>query len=121
LLLESGTVDAEEVRVTRLDPGALIRSWVHSHEEDTPDHTVYRPESFPFPPSRGRRGFDLGPDGTMIQVGPGPTDRTSVHPGRWQVEEDETLTLYPRGADTPQRIGKIEALSEDKLVLRKPS
>ena len=105
--------------MSRIDPTALEQNWVHSHEEDSPDQAVYRPETFAFLPSRGRGGFDLNPDGTMTQFGPGPTDRTVTRPGRWEVGEDGQLALYPDDSDTPSRVMRITSLSPDKLVLEK--
>jgi hypothetical protein len=104
-----------------IDPSAVAQSWVHSHEEDTAEQAVYRPDSFAFPPSRGRGGFDLNPDGTMIQFGPGPTDRTSTHAGQWEVRDDGRLVLYQEGSGTPSRVMKIASLTADKLVLKKGS
>jgi hypothetical protein len=107
--------------MAEVDPRLLAGGWVHSHEEDTPGHAVYRPDGYAFPPSRGRGGFDLSADGTMVQLGPGPTDRTELRPGRWELEEGGALALYPEGSDTPQRVGTVADLSADKLVLRKDS
>jgi len=98
---------------------ALARTWVHSHEEDSPGRAVYRPESFAFPPSRGRGGFDLNHDGTMTEFGPGPTDQTATRPGRWEVADDGSLALYPAGAEAPARVMKIASVSPDKLVIDK--
>jgi len=39
------------------------RCWVHSHEEDSDEEMVFRPAAYEFPPSRGRRSFELKPDG----------------------------------------------------------
>ena len=102
-----------------IDLTMLVKSWVHSHEEDSEDQVVYRPETFAFPPSRGRGGFDLDPNGTMTQFGPGPTDWTTTQRGRWKIEEDGRLALYSAGSDSPSRVMKITSLSEDKLVLDK--
>jgi len=33
-----------------VDRAALERRWIHSHEEDTPDEMVLRPDDYPFPP-----------------------------------------------------------------------
>ena len=44
----------------------LLGRWMHAHEEDPQDTSgreVYRPHDWSFGPSRGRRGFDLLPDG----------------------------------------------------------
>jgi hypothetical protein len=97
----------------------LAQSWVHSHEEDTANQAIYRLESFAFPPSRGRRGFELKPDGTMIEFGPGPADRTASRSGRWEVGDDGQLIFYPADSNTPSRVTRIISLSEDKLVLEK--
>jgi len=68
-----------------IDTSQLAQAWVHSHEEDTATTTVYRPEKFPFPPSRGRSGFHLRADGTLIARKPGPTDRTETAAGTWNL------------------------------------
>lgn len=107
--------------MAEVNPQLLAGGWVHSHEEDTPGHAVYRPGGYAFPPSRGRGGFDLAADGSMTQLGPGPTDRTELRPGRWELEADGTLALYPEGSGTPHRVGTVADLTADKLVLRKDS
>ena len=99
-----------------IDPAHLAGQWVHSHEEDRPGQTVYRPASYPFPPSRGRGGFDLNPDGTLALFGPGPTDQTVEKPGRWTLTPGDKLTLYPHGSDQPERVLAIASLASDKLV-----
>lgn len=45
-------------KMTDLD-ACLQRRWLHSHEEDTADVRVYRPAEYPFPPARGRDGFEF--------------------------------------------------------------
>src|SRR6476660_7105453 len=37
----------------------LVRPWLHSHDEDTPDVLVYRPADYPFPREEGRDGFEI--------------------------------------------------------------
>jgi len=65
-------------------PSELFRRWVHSHEEDSGAVRVYRTAGYPFPPARGRRGFELAPDGTYTEHGPGPTDKPISSTGRWE-------------------------------------
>ena len=60
-----------------MDP--LLQHWIHSHEEDTDTEMVFRPASFNFPPARGRKGFELSPDGTLIDYRIGPTDRPRLN------------------------------------------
>jgi hypothetical protein len=64
-------------------PPELFRHWVHSHEEDTGDVRVYRPADYAFPPARGRRGFELKPDGEFVRYGPGPSDKPEATTERW--------------------------------------
>ena len=58
----------------RIPAGILCQHWVHSHEEDTETEMVFRPASHPFPRSRGRRSFELRPDGTFVE-GPSGAER----------------------------------------------
>jgi hypothetical protein len=93
----------------------LRQEWVHSHEEDTDGARVFRPASFPFPPSRGRRAIDLRRADVLVQTGPGPADRPETVPGRWRVAGD-TLTLMKDGA--PDETLDIVAISANRLLLR---
>ena len=95
-----------------MDP--ILRHWIHSHEEDTDTEIVFRPASFNFPPARGRRGFELSPDGTLIDYGIGPTDRRQQTKGKWKRTGDD-LTL-DAGA---RRVLKIVSVSNDRLVAKK--
>lgn len=95
-----------------MDP--ILRHWIHSHEEDTDTEIVFRPASFNFPPARGRKGFELSPDGTLIDYGIGPTDRRQQTSGKWTRTGDD-LTLEA-GA---RRVLKIVSVSNDRLVAKK--
>jgi hypothetical protein len=74
-------------------PEALLKRWIHSFEEDSGEVIVYRPESFDFPPARGRDGIELTEDGRAIQINPGPTDAPTETEGRWHVEEPNRLSV----------------------------
>jgi hypothetical protein len=103
----------------QIDRDVIAGSWVHSHEEDPPGHAVYRPSTFAFPPSRGRGGFDLNPDGSATEFGPGATDRTASRAGRWEVGADGQVKIYPSGSGAPSRVLKIASAAPDKLVVQK--
>ena len=82
----------------RIDPAALRRRWVHSHEEDTEGERVFRPASYAFPPSRGRSAFELRADGSFGESAPGPTDRPEkTEGGRWKLEGN-SLAMRKRTA-----------------------
>ncbi len=94
----------------------LLQGWIHSHEEDSGETMVFRPESHPFPPSRGRYGFTLKPGGVMTGSGPSAADvPLSNNIGSWSVSVED---LFLKGSGEGRRHYKIEAVSKDKLVLR---
>jgi hypothetical protein len=94
----------------KIDPHALNQTWVHSHEEDRPGETVFRPESYPLPPSRGRKSFQLAPGGQLRGAGPGPDDRTVSSQGTWSLSGPNSLTMKPAGGATTE----MTILSVDK-------
>jgi hypothetical protein len=99
-----------------LDSSHLAQSWLHSHEEDTPNSTIYRPATYSFPPSRGRKGFSLRPDGTLVASKPGATDRTETKAGTWKLAANK-LHLSMAGGDEQKLT--IESLEPDRLVVAK--
>jgi hypothetical protein len=97
-----------------LNRNALVGRWMHSHEEDTDAHTVFRPATFAFPPSRGRKGFELRSDGSMTSFGVGPTDRRESSEGKWKLSGEE-LTLE----GDERKSHKIASVDKEKLVVQK--
>jgi hypothetical protein len=96
----------------------IHQEWVHSHEEDRGDEMVFRPASFPFPPSRGRRSIDLRPGGALARGGPGPDDRrVRSEGGRWQLA-GKTLKLHAPSSAAYTEAFEMVSASPDRLVLR---
>ena len=95
----------------------LQRRWVHSHEEDTDAETVYRPADFDFPPSRGRRSFELKSGGIYLESAPGPVDRPVAARGTWTIKDDVVSVAATPPAPSQQL--KVKALSKDRLVVAK--
>jgi hypothetical protein len=101
----------------RIDPAALKRRCVHSHEEDTEGEQVFRPASYAFPPSRGRSAFELRADGSFAESTPGPADRPEeTEGGTWKLEDDRLELCAPDGST---RRLKIETAEPDRLVVRR--
>jgi hypothetical protein len=100
-------------------PSALCQRWIHSHEEDHGILHVYRPESFDFPPSFGRDGFEMCPDGEFVQEDIELADGTVRTRGRWTMQENRvvTVTLDGRGQSGPRTL-TFGVLSIDDTVLR---
>jgi hypothetical protein len=93
-------------------PAELLRQhWVHSREEDSGDVRVYRPAGYDFPPARGRRGFELKPDGEMLVYGPGADDRPEATTARWSSSAGDRVKLGDEDFE-------IVSLSPDRLVVR---
>lgn len=103
-----------------IEKDALAQQWIHSHEEDNDKEMVFRPATYKFPPSRGRSSFELKPDGTLTESGPGPTDRTERSEGKWQLEANKNLVFY-RGSsrDQPSRVLKLASADRNRLVVKK--
>lgn len=100
-------------------PDVLHQHWVHSHEEDTETEMVFRPATYTFPRSRGRRSFELRPDGSLIETGIGPTDRPQETQGTWKLVAADHLSLCMQSPSKPDWVMKIASVHKDKLVIRK--
>jgi hypothetical protein len=104
---------------TVIDRHVLPKKWVHSHEEDTDDTMVFRPDSHVFPPSRGRRSFELRPDGTMTNYSIGPDDRPGSRSGSWDLAESNQLELRPDDPKAGATVMRMLQAAPDKLVIEK--
>ena len=98
------------------DPRLLMQRWVHSHEEDRGEEMVFRPGTYAFGPSRGRRSMEFQADGKMSHGGPGPVDRPVTKPGGWTLD-GAMLTVTAPGNEPEQF--EISSVDAEKLVLRK--
>lgn len=101
------------------DRNSLHQRWVHSHEEDTPTEMVFRPASFRFPRSRGRRAFELAPDGRLVEIAIGPTDRPEEVLGAWELEDDRTLVLHSELAPESRQVMRIVSIDGERLVVKR--
>jgi hypothetical protein len=95
----------------------LCQRWWHSFEEDHDDIAVYRPEGFDLPRARGRRGLEIGPDGTFLELGIGRGDETEPHPGLWRSDAGpKRLDVTTWSGD--RRTMHVVRLDDDRLELR---
>lgn len=102
-----------------ISPDDLPKNWVHSHEEDTKTEMVFRPASYPFPLSRGRRSFELEPDGSLVEHGVAPNDRRQLAKGKWELKDDDRLVFYKSEAAEASRVLEIVSADKDRLVVKK--
>lgn len=77
----------------------LQQTWLHSHEEDQGEILTYRPNTYDFPPSRGRTGFTFNEDNSFIQYEIAPTDGLEERLGKWRMTgHDQIRVSFEEGA-----------------------
>ena len=89
LLLTGATCDRTTEQLVPL----FDKTWLHSNEEDGEDFKVYRPNTYDFPPSRGRTGFALEQDGVFRLYSIAPTDGLEEHKGEWKTLKPNLLRV----------------------------
>jgi len=105
-------------RNNKLEASLLNKTWLHSYEEDEGDITVYRPNTYDFPPSRGRTGFALEPGGIIKRFEIAPTDGLEEHQGSWQLKEKNLLEVHMNENQVPPQHYIIEIVSLEDGVLK---
>jgi hypothetical protein len=98
----------------------LVGTWRHSHEEDTATQSVYRPESFDFPPARGRTGYEFRSDHSCTYVGISPRDGAAKESCTWQLRggaRPEIVLTFPGGRP---KVLPLVSVDGERLVIRKP-
>ncbi|MBC6990644.1 MULTISPECIES: lipocalin family protein [Hymenobacter] len=94
----------------------LEGTWLHAHEEDQGDVRVYRPNTYSFPPSRGRTGFSFTHNGLFTQYDIAPTDGLEGRKGTWTAEGDRIIRISLDDKRDPDY--KLEILSLENNVLK---
>jgi len=101
-----------------LEAALLGKTWLHSFEEDAGDTTVYRPNTYDFPPSRGRTGFALEPGGLIKRYEIAPTDGLEEHAGTWQRKEKDLVEVHMQESDVLPQDYTLEIVSLENEVLK---
>src|SRR6185369_9967789 len=96
-----------------VDPKLLERGWLHAHEEDSPGRAVFRPDTHPLPPSRGRFGYRFESGGRVVKTGPGATDRRGSAQGTWRLDPQGRVVISIPGK--PDEIMEVESVEPDRL------
>ncbi|QIX60819.1 hypothetical protein FY528_17085 [Hymenobacter lutimineralis] len=97
----------------------LERTWLHAHEEDQGDLRVYRPNTYAFPPSRGRTGFAFEHNGLFTQYDIAPTDGLEGHRGQWKALTENQLSITLDDHSEPDYQLEIVTLEPDLLKVRR--
>ena len=90
--------------------------WLAAHEENQGDTLVYRPNTYRFPPTRGRTGFAIRSYGRFEEFDIAPTDGLAGHPGTWTAKGNTRLRIHLTDGQVPDYT--LEILSLDKKVLK---
>lgn len=104
---------------------ALINTWVHSYEENTKDHNIWRPEHFrqPWPPSFGRGKLEIMEDQKVIYHRPAPADGTDPYSGTWEYDGVELILRVkaPFGDNPEEEIitFEIASLTKDRIKIKR--
>src|SRR5580765_4919443 len=97
----------------------LIGPWLHSHEEDGEGLQIYRPASYKFPPSRGRRGFEFREDGELVYIGIARTDGAEPMAGAWSIEGADRVRITVTGGRVQPYELQIVSCTKELLKVRR--
>jgi hypothetical protein len=81
----------------------LVGRWIHAHERDTDAARVYVGPDVKLGLSRGRTIYEFKNDGSFVESGPGPTDRTTARRGRASAEDGVLVLMYSDGTERQLR------------------
>ena len=76
-------------------------TWMRSQEEDKDPNAswlLYRPDSYKFPPARGRSGVTILKDGRFALLGPSAVDGQDTSWGTWKREAKNRLAVSVSGS-----------------------
>jgi hypothetical protein len=96
----------------------LEGTWLNSHEENSGDTLVYRPNTYAFPPSRGRTGFAIKSFGRFEQFDIAPTDGLTGRAGAWTIDRKTTLRINLTEGPDPSYSFEIVELDSINKVLK---
>lgn len=120
---KSATTKTASAGAASVNSPVLYQKWVHSYEDEKGDGIeVYRPESYSFPPSRGRKGIKFQKDGSMVRFDIGPADGTKFLMGKWEgTKFGNTMKVVINGGESSVYFLEVVSVSKDMLKVRRKS
>ena len=94
------------------------KTWLHSYEDDAGDTVVFRPNTYDFPPSRGRTGFTLEPGGVIKRYEIAPTDGLEEQLGEWEQVDKHRVQIRMNSESSPPQHYQVEIVSLEDDVLK---
>ena len=122
LLLAATCQQRKSAAVVTLSPATMKQlegTWLASREENHGDTLVYRPNTYKFPPARGRTGFAIKSFGRFEQFDIAPTDGLAGRPGTWTADGDTRLRIHLTDDQEPDYTLEIISLDKQALKLRR--
>lgn len=118
VLLSSGKVSCKEDTLN--EKNMLIKSWVHSYEEDTDVQMVYRPiDAREFPPSRYRQVLIFDENNRCRYLVLAPDDGHYFEQGSWYYKETEKTIIIKNAQEEIKYSLKVVRLGSDILAVLK--
>ncbi|MFD3000072.1 hypothetical protein ACFS7Z_06850 [Pontibacter toksunensis] len=105
-------------KTDKLAAALIDKTWLHSFEEDNGDTLVYRPNTYEFPPSRGRTGFMLESGGVIKRYEIAPTDGLEEKLGEWEVIDKRNVQIRMKPDSNPPQHYQVQILSLEGDVLK---
>jgi len=107
-----------QVKNGEINASLLYGHWIHSAEEDDAAQRtmVFRPQTYSFPPSRGRDGFELKENSELVSHPIAPSEGSATMAGHWKLDDDQ-LSFTVKSETFKY---KIVSVTKEKLVLRLP-
>jgi hypothetical protein len=98
-------------------PNTIFKQWLYSYEDKSEKGIeVYRPKSYPFPLSRGRKGFEIKPNGEFFSYDIAAADGYDVIPGKWKfIKPNELIVNFE---DPQKKPYKFIIMSNDENILQ---
>ncbi|SFG85655.1 hypothetical protein [Pontibacter chinhatensis] len=92
--------------------------WLHSFEEDEEGLWVYRPNTYDFPPSRGRTGFSAEAGGVFKRYEIAPADGLQEETGEWTHLKKNLVEVRMAEGSNPPLEYRIEIVSISDSLLK---
>ncbi|NQY66718.1 MAG: hypothetical protein HRT72_03215 [Flavobacteriales bacterium] len=97
----------------------VYNKWLHSREEDTEYIKVYRPSTYQFPPSRGRRGFEIKEDGIFALIKIGITDIPDIVIGKWTSNSSNKIEVKFDNSEENDLNLNITLITKEVMKIKK--
>jgi hypothetical protein len=97
----------------------IFKHWLRHHEIEKDEVRIYRPNSYKFPLSRGREGFEIKTTGEFISYDISPACGIEQVQGRWEVVEHNKIRVTFSDQSKKNHLLNIISCEDDILKIRK--